>query len=128
MSLFMILRMGKEQFIMKICIYRSKSFFEDKIFRRKTEYVNAVYCTEELKQAYEEIEYCCEYFQQLSYRICQLVAFEIFIYHTAAHERKSFLEEGVNSLQNTNTNSYYKNITFPVLSSSFDYLLFKDNG
>ena len=60
--------------------------YEDKIFTEelKTEYINTVYCTEEIKKTkyYEEIEYWLEHFQQFIYRIYQEDVdkkFEIFI-------------------------------------------------
>ena len=118
--------------------------YEDKIFTEelKTEYINAVYCTEEIKKTkyYEEIEYWLEHFstihpieytkEDVDKKFRNIHSITV-LPDTLYEENQVLFEEGVNLLRTPNINKDIKNIItskFSSLTLGLTYYRYKDNG
>ena len=118
--------------------------YEDKIFTEelKTEYINAVYCTEEIKKTkyYEEIEYWLEHFstihpieytkEDVDKKFRNIHSITV-LPDTLYEKNQVLFEEGVNLLRTPNINKDIKNIItskFSSLTLGLTYYRYKDNG
>ena len=117
--------------------------YEDKIFTEemKTEYINAVYCIEEIKktQYYKDIEESLEHFTTIHHieytkedvdKKFRNIHSITVLPDTLYEENQVLFEEGVNLLRTPNINKDIKNIItskFSSLTLGLTYYRYKDN-